>query len=417
MTSEIRQNKPWLTDVSPEEMRRIVDALYRVHHLISDITDLDTLLERIMDESKQLAHAEACSLMLYDPASDELFFQVALGESGDQQALKREIRLKLSQGIAGAAAASRQSINVHDTQSDERWDRSADQASHFKTRSLLAVPLLDKETLVGILEVVNKVGGGHFSTTDLHVMEIFASLAATAIANARLIEENLRAERLAAVGQAVAGLSHYTKNIIMGMSGSVDLIDQGLAGKDFAMLEKSWPIFKRCTKRISNFVEDMLAFSKPRQPAIQACDLTQILEEVTATFWGLLVRKQVALEVDTEKVVKPVYVDSQGLFRCLLNLLTNAADAVPGEGGKIIITGCTTGAGHLQIDVADNGPGIPEEDVSKIFDPFFSTKGSQGTGLGLAVTRKIIAEHGGHISVMRGPQGGALFRIVLPQAA
>jgi signal transduction histidine kinase len=415
VTSKICENVAWLTDVSPEDMRRIVDALHRVHHLISHITDLGTLLEQIMEESKAVAHAEACSLMLYDPEAEELYFRVALGESGDQQALKREIRLKLNQGIAGAAAARRESINVPDASSDPRWDPGADRTSHFETRSLLAVPLLDKETLVGVLEVVNKVGGDHFRDTDLHVMEMFASLAATAIANARLIEENLQAERLAAVGQAVAHLSHYTKNIITGMSGSVDLIDQSLGNNDLELLKKSWPIFKRSTKRISHFVGDMLAFSKPREPVIETCDLGRILDEVTSTFWGLLTRKQVALEVNVEQVPRPVYVDQQGLYRCLVNLLTNAADAVPPVGGRIRIGANILPEGELEINVADNGPGVPAENVSRIFDPFFSTKGSQGTGLGLAVTRKIVAEHGGEIAVGRNPDGGAVFRIVLPQ--
>ena len=115
MTPHAPDNPSWLTDVRPDDLRRIVNALYRVHRLVPAITDLNSLLEQIMEEGKRIAEAEACSLMLYDPYADELYFQVALGESGDQQAL-REVRLKLSQGIAGASAISRQCINVRDVQ-------------------------------------------------------------------------------------------------------------------------------------------------------------------------------------------------------------------------------------------------------------------------------------------------------------
>lgn len=413
---DLSKTMPWLKDVSPDELRRIVDALYRVHRLIAAITDLDALLEQIMGESKQVANAEACSLMLYDPVAEELYFQVALGERGDQQALKKEIRLKLNQGIAGAAAARRESINVRDAQRDERFYRTADALSRFETHSLLAVPLLDRDKLIGVIEVLNKVGGGGFTETDLRIMEIFSALVATVIANARLIEDNLRAERMAAIGQAVARLSHHTKNIITGMTASVDLIDQGLAKNNLDLLSRTWPIFRRNTRRIANFAEDMLAFSRPREPLWSQFPLSDLLDEVMQTVEALLTRKNAAVQVDIREVKGPVCADQRGLFRCLLNLVMNAAEAVPKTDGRIWITARTLEDGALEIKVADNGPGVPEENTRKIFDPFFSTKGSQGTGLGLAVAHKIVAEHGGKIEVARSAAGGALFRLTVPPA-
>ncbi|MBN2312097.1 MAG: GAF domain-containing protein [Candidatus Hydrogenedentes bacterium] len=414
MTPRIDERVPWLNEVSPDELRRIVDVLYRVHRFISVITDLDTLLERIMEESKQVAHAEACSLMLFDPDREELYFRVALGESGDQQTLKQEVRLKLNQGIAGVAAATRESINVEDARSDSRFYSQADTMTQFETRSLVAVPLVDRDHLVGVLELLNKVGGGPFTETDVHVMEMFSGLVATVIANARLIDENLRAARLAAVGQAVAGLSHYTKNIIAGVGGSVDLISEGLKRDNIEHLQRSWPILKRSMRRISNLVEDMLAYSKARKPARRACDLREIVADVSDTFWGLTVHKRITLDVDVDAVTRPICVDPDGLFRCLLNLLTNAADAVADGTGTIRIAARFNAENQLEIDVADNGPGVPEGDEERIFDLFYSTKGSRGTGLGLAVMRKIVVEHGGDVAVMRNPGGGALFRMRLP---
>lgn len=416
---DVNSNQPehaaWLDNVSSEELRRIVDVLYRVHRFISLITDLNTLLARIMEESKQVATAEACSLMLYDVSTEELYFEVAIGESGDQEALKREIRLGMGEGIAGAAARNRQSINVHDAKSDPRFFRFADETIRFETRSILAVPLVDRDELIGVIEVVNKVGGPHFTETDLHVMEIFGGLVATSIANARLIEENLQAERLAALGQAVAGLAHYTKNIITGMSGSVDLIDQGLARNNPEFLERSWPILKRSTRRIANFVEDMLAFSKPRLPKREPTDIQALIDDVSQTFSAMLSRKKVELHVNAAEIDRTFDVDARGLYRCLLNLVLNAAEAMPKEGGTVHITARFAETDTLVLEVADNGPGIPERDYKRIFDPFYSTKGSQGTGLGLAVCQKIIAEHHGTITVGQSKDGGAFFRIVIPR--
>lgn len=417
MTTQALNTAAWLHEVAPDDLRRTVDVLYRVHRLVALVTDLPTLLHGIMDESKQVAQAEACALMLFDPITEDLYFEVALGQSGDQGALKREVRLKLGQGIAGASAAQRTSINVADAREDERFYKKADEASGFETRSLLAIPLVDRDKLIGVLEVVNKIGAPAFTNADMHVMEMFGGLVATSISNARLIDENLRAERLAAIGQAVAGLSHYAKNIITGLSGSVDLIDQGLAQKNPEFIERSWPIFKRSTQRIATFVEDMLSFSKHREPLIEQFDLRNVIRDACETITGTVTRKHIDLRVDTDGVQGDLAADQRGIYRCLLNLVTNAADAVPREGGVIRITASTAESGAFVVEVADNGRGIPEELVRQIFDPFFSTKGSQGTGLGLAVSQKIIVEHGGQISVSRAAEGGALFRVVLPQSA
>jgi signal transduction histidine kinase len=405
--------------VSVEDVRRIVDALYRVHGLISAITDLNTLLERIMEESKRVANAEACSLMLYDAEAQELYFQVAQGETGDQQALKRQVRLKLDQGIAGVAARTRESVNVPDTAKDARFYVTADEISGFRTRSVLAVPLVDRDTLVGVVELLNKEGGGAFTEADLRVMEMFSALAASSIVNARLIEDNLRAGRMAAIGEAVAGLSHYIKNLITGMSNSAELIDTSLRENKREILDTVWPIFKRIVRRMSIFVQDMLAFSKPREPIRELCHVGSLVDEAAETFRGLTPQKKVAIEVDAAEASVPVYVDSRGLFSCLLNLVTNAGDAAPSENGRIRIAARVVKNGpalDLAIEVADNGPGVPEELLHLIFEPFYSTKGSMGTGLGLAVTRKTVREHGGDITVGRSPEGGALFRIVLPDA-
>ena len=295
--ARVHETESWLAYVSPEDMRRIVDALYRVHRLVSLVPDLTKLLEAIIEESKQLASAQGASLLLFDEPSQELYFHVALGDGGTSQVLKTDVRLRLGEGIAGAAAETRASVNIANAPDDPRFYPKADAMTQFETRSLLAVPMLDKDALVGVLEVVNKVDGDAFTDVDRHVMEIFASLAATVIANARLVEENLRTERLAATGEAVAGLSHYTKNIIGGLIGSVDLIDHGMQRDDITVLKKGWTIMKRSLERISNVVEDMLAFSKSREPFSEPRDVAEILADAAQSFPGVRAGRGCSLTV------------------------------------------------------------------------------------------------------------------------
>ncbi len=397
-----------------ETMRRVFTALHRAHRLTSVVTDQEALLKGITEESRGVAQAEASSLILWDAQRNDLYFRVALGKSGDQQKLKAEIRLRLGEGIAGAAAQSRRSILVQDAQADPRFFAGADKAVGFRTRNLLAVPMVEREQLVGVLEVVNKVDGEPFSDLDVQVMEMFSSLAAAAVINARLIEEQIRTARLAAIGQAVTGLSHYTKNIVTGLNSSADLIDMGIQREDMEVIARAWPVFRRSTRRITHFVEDMLSFSKPRQPVREWVETEALAEEACATFKDLFTRKHIAMERDLEKAPARVYVDGNAIYRCLLNLLTNAADVVPQDDGRVVLRIGLVENDMLELAVSDNGPGVAESLREQIWDPFFSTKGSRGTGLGLAVTRKITQEHGGTITVEQSSLGGAKFVIRLP---
>jgi len=415
MTETRQDSLPWLDDASRTDIRRAVEALYRVHGLMGVLTDLDALLVRISEESRTVAGAEAASVILYDENADELYFEVALGDSGDQDRLKREVRLKMGQGIAGSAAASRTTLNISDAAGDPRFFREADSTSQFQTRNLLAVPMIERNNLIGVLEVVNKIGADTFSPLDVHVMEMFSGIAAAAVANARLIETQIKTERLTAIGQAVAGLTHHIKNIITGLNSSTELIDMSFERGNPEVMERTWPVLKRSVQRISNFVQDLLAYSKPRIPIRQQCDLGGLVCEACDSVRVLFNTKHIEIFMDLSGVAGKVWLESDSIYRCLLNLLHNAADALPEKGGQVWVRAWTTPPDTLEMEIRDDGPGVPAELHDSIWDPFFSTKGSKGTGLGLATTAKLIQEHGGTITLARtGP--GACFHMALPGA-
>ncbi len=415
MTGTGEEDLPWLDNAPKSEIRRVVGALHRVHSLMGALTDLDTLLSRIGDESRLVAGAEAASVILYDESADELYFRTAVGDRGDQEALKREIRLKMGQGIAGSAAAARASLNISDAASDPRFYRGADTATRFSTRNLLAVPMIDRGRLVGVLEVVNKIDAPAFSPLDTHVMEMFSSIAATAVVNAQLIERQIKTEQLAAIGQAIAGMTHHIKNIITGLNSSAELIEMAMARNNQELAAKTWPVLRRSVQRISNFVQDLLTFSKPRKPVRQRCAVGVIIHDACDSVRDLFNTKRITLEIDADAAEKPVWIDADAVYRCLLNLIHNAADALPEAGGRVAVTARLTAQGALEIDVADNGPGIPPEIRNQIFMPFFSTKGTKGTGLGLATSVKVAREHGGDITLAHSEEG-ACFRITLADA-
>ena len=411
MTNAGGYSANWFESASEADMPRMIDALYRVQKLNAVVRDYQAVLNAIMVESQMIANAEACSLLLFDAESEELYFSVALGDSSQRNRQLKEVRLRLDQGIAGEAARLRKTINVADATNDSRLHKEADETTGFNTRSLLAVPMVEKEHLIGVLEVVNKIGEKGFSTFDERIMEMFASLGASVIVQARLIDENLQAERMAAIGQTVAGLSHYSKNLLGSVGASIEIIDEGLDDQDTEKIKTPWRIMKRSIGRITNIIEDMLAYSKEREPMLEMCSLPEIIDDAFASLEPLLSRQSITIEknVSVNTLCK---LDGRSIHRCLLNLLVNAMDAVESDGdGWIRLKAWEDPSGYMVITVEDNGLGIESIVIERIFDPFFSTKGSRGTGLGLAVTRKIVEEHDGRITASNRSEGGSLFEM------
>jgi len=405
----------WLESASRGDMLRAVEALYRVHTLLGALSDLDALLERIGQECRQLAGAEAASVMLYDDRNDELYFRVAMGDTGDQERLKKLVRLRRGQGLAWAAADSRQSVVSRNAQADPRFFSVADTITAFQTRNVLAVPMLDGGRLVGVLEVINKQNGESFTPLDIHVIEMFSSVAAAAVVNAQLIERQIETERLAAIGKAIAGLAHHIKNIVTGLSSSTELIGMALEQHNLTLAAQSWPVLRRSVQRVASLVQDLLTFSKERTPVRCPCDPVAIARDVCDTTRDLLTGRNIRISLDVDACHGLIMADVDGLYQCLLNLVQNAADAVTPGGGEIQVTVTMREDGAAVFEVSDNGPGVPDTVMPHLFEPFFSTKGGSGTGLGLATTAKIVREHGGEITLVRR-EPGACFRMTIPPA-
>jgi signal transduction histidine kinase len=157
----------------------------------------------------------------------------------------------------------------------------------------------------------------------------------------------------------------------------------------------------------------MLNYSRERTPARVECDLNNVIEDVAESAANAAEAAGVELRLELDRELPLAHVDPTGIHRCLLNLISNAVDAAQGN-DPAVVTACSERDGeNAIIRVVDSGPGIPEDKVDRIFDIFFSTKGERGTGLGLAVVKKIVHEHAGEITVRNCPEGGAEFRISL----
>jgi signal transduction histidine kinase len=199
----------------------------------------------------------------------------------------------------------------------------------------------------------------------------------------------------------------------------------GLKKDDLKIAKGGWGILKRNLDRIVSLTLNMLAFSRQRTIELDLTQLGSIIEDCAQLTEGQCTTKGVALIVDVDPEMPPLPLDAPLIHQALMNLITNAIEAVDAVKGTITVRAMYHPSGSrgegspavAEIAVIDNGPGIPKERQAKIFEPFHTTKGTKGTGLGLAVTKRVVEEHRGRIRVESTEGQGATFRIFLPADA
>lgn len=234
----------------------------------------------------------------------------------------------------------------------------------------------------------------------------------------QLEKELIQSERLAAVGQTVSGLAHYVKNILIGLKGGSYVVDVGIAKNDTEKLKTGWTTIKRNIKRIGDLTQDLLSYSKQREPELELCSPNDIADEVIELIEDSASSKGVHIFREFDNNLGQIKADPQTIQRSLLNLVNNAVDACVEDEDidkkhEVKIKTCLDDI-YFCLEVADNGCGMDENTQNQLFNPMFSSKGGKGTGLGLIVTQKLIDEHNGMIETKSSPGKGSSFTITLP---
>jgi len=233
----------------------------------------------------------------------------------------------------------------------------------------------------------------------------------------QLEQEKLEAERLAAVGQTVAGLAHTIKNLLMGLEGGLYMVDSGLRRADAERIATGWGVLHRNFEKTTTMVKDFLSFAKGRLPEMTLTDPGSLIQDIAELYRNAARQQGVELVAENGQPAGPAPLDPVGMETCLTNLVSNGIDAATMRdtpGGRVLLRTREEG-GDLIFEVADNGCGMDWDVKEKVFTTFFTTKGGKGTGLGLLTTRKIVQEHGGRMEVQSTPGEGSLFRIRLPR--
>jgi signal transduction histidine kinase len=410
----------------------LANVLYQATQAVSHILDLNQLLDRILELIFRFLDADRGCIMLregVEEASEQPAGPALLGADFQPKALRwrdgsrRQEKIPISRTIMDYVLREKKGILVSDASHDERF-QAAQSIVRSGVSEIICVPMKGRHETLGVLYLDSRTparGPGlrpvsKFTGDHLYLAGALAHQAALAVEETRYHQAMVQAERLAAVGQTIAALSHHIKNILQGLKSGGEILKMGLKDMDAVLLQQGWKNIEKNQAKVFDLVKDMLSYSKEREPSIEPTDLNAVAREVVELLAARARELGVELSVALDDKLPACPADPEGIHHALLNLVGNALDAVEeAESPRVVVTTeHEKEGGWVRIEVRDNGTGIPPEKIADIFRPFVSTKGARGTGLGLAVSRKILREHGGDILVQSQPGQGSVFILRLP---
>jgi signal transduction histidine kinase/pSer/pThr/pTyr-binding forkhead associated (FHA) protein len=439
--------------VSPEESNRLwvqslesndgaplndLEVIYRTTMAVRHTLDIDQLLNKILKIIFEWVEADRGCILLVDGdgrlVPKAFHTRATKANSG---------KLSISKTILDYVMSHRQGVLTSDAKDDSRWNTTMSLLQH-NVKEAICVPMQGRyNNMLGMIyidtstppeRIVTHGTLRKFHESHLRLMAAIGHQAAMAVEDTRYYTELVQAERLAAIGQTIAMLSHHIKNILQGVQGGRYLVEKGLAdtanmlrnlpsspeaeqlNKSVACIRKGWEISDKNQNRISNLVMDMLSFSKEREPSLEPADLNEVVADVVELMESRADEHGVKLLWRPYEQMPTLTFDPDGLHRAVLNIVTNAIDACEGrENGRVLVTTNYAPRDNVaRVIVEDNGSGIPPDKIDAIFKLFHSTKSNRGTGLGLPVSNKIVREHGGKIVVQSEEGKGSRFTVVIP---
>ena len=390
----------------------LFESLASVSRTINSTLNLDEALRAITREACELMCARMCSLMMLDEKGEWLDLRASHGAG---RAYIKKPRLSVEESLLGVVVRRKKPMQVSNVQASTRY-QNVDVARKEGLISLLSVPLLFAGEAIGALNVYTG-RPYNFSNEEIRILSALAELSAIAIEKARLyerivdVEEQMRQnEKLSALGLLAAEVAHEIRNPLTVMkllyhSLNLKFTDNDPRAKDTKIIESK-------IEHLNKIVEQILDFARTTEPKFAAVNLNDLVDEL-----GLLVRHKLANQnVEMVRRLQPdlptVMGDAPQLEQAFLNLILNAAEAMP-EGGTLTVK-TRFAKSRVLIEFKDTGAGMSEESQRQAFTAVLSTTKAKGTGLGLAIVGRIIETHHGTIQIKSRPGLGTAIIISLP---
>jgi signal transduction histidine kinase len=382
-----------------------LERLIEISRSLNLTLSLRPLLHRIVLAAQELTDTEACSILLVDRKSGELYFEAATNLPG-----VHSIIAPMDGSVAGWVVQTGKCLVVADVQNDPRFDFSskADEQSGLITRSILAVPMISRENVIGVLEAINKEGGAEFTEEDTELLAVLGDQAAVAVQNALLFQQS----------DLISEIVHEMRTPLNSVIAYADLMRRPTATPDQSLQFAA--IIQHEAERISEMTNNFLELARLQSGraslARDPVDLGTVVHMAINVLKPQADAKQIVLSVDVAAAPPTIMGDAQRLHQALLNLLSNAIKYC--DSGDTVTISARAKEDHVTVSVADTGPGIPAEALPSIFERFYRVPGTErravGTGLGLAITQQIVDAHGGKITVSSEEGHGTTFTFTLP---
>ncbi|HEX4513849.1 MAG TPA: ATP-binding protein [Polyangiaceae bacterium] len=405
-----------LLDVQASQaaQRKLSDTqlLLQLARTTSETLDLDEVMSATADSFVQLLDVASCFILLYDDQTQTLR---ASASSRARRDAIRDIVIPIDDAVSISAQAARERkvIVIADTTKDARAQR-APFVRRFSETAVAAIPILSRGRLEGVVVVDETSGSRTYTREWVELASAMVAQVGLSITNARLYEslrksyeevartraEMVKRERLAGLGELAAIVAHEVRNplgVIYNATNSLKRLTND-SGDAQTLLD----IVREECERLNHIVGDLLDFASPRKLTLQPEDIGRILGEVVEAIPESPENVPLRFEVTIEDDLPAVLVDRRLIRQALLNVVLNGTQAMPRGGTLRMRAFCKDS--EVLIEIRDEGPGIPDHDLPRIFEPVFTTKAT-GAGLGLAVVKRIVEDHDGQVRASSGPSG------------
>lgn len=372
---------------------------------------LEDILNRIVEITGDLLQMPVCSVFLLNQ-DDEL---VLSSNVGLEPELIGKARYRPGEGLPGWVIMTGEVLALPDVSRDPRF-MPLDSDLEKEYPACLCAPLRIQEEVIGALSIRGP-GTPLIDRQQGLLLETVSKMVAIVVEKGRLYHDMVQARELAAVALSLSGTAHYIKNIMFTTQIAEASIDRAIdKDRPIGDIVTFWRSLKDANREITKLVGNMLNYCRDEQPSYQEVDANALATRIADDIRAEAAERDVTLIVELDETIPPVQLNESAIHDALLNLLTNAVDAIPDEapGHVWLRTNRLPDQNNFHLQVADDGIGIPESVGDRIFTLFFSTKGEEGTGIGLASTRKIIERHGGTIEYNSTEGEGTVFDVYLP---
>jgi signal transduction histidine kinase len=379
--------------------------LIRISRDLASTLDLDVLLSRIVQAAADLSYAEAASILLFDQNKNELYFQAA---SNLDEPLLRGLIVPVDSSIAGWIVTHQEPIIINDVKQDNRHYENIAEATEVQTNSLLGVPLITKNKVIGVLEAINKQEG-NFTEEDQEILMTLGAQAAVAIENTKLFQQS----------DLIADFVHEIRTPLSSIGTAAHLLLNPKINdeKRTQMAE----VIKDETNRLADMATSFLDLARLESGRVQfqvnEIDPAALIMECDMLMRGKAQESGLYLMMDTETSLPHFNGDYDKIKQAVINLISNAIKY--NKPGGMIRLKAEADQQEIRFSVSDTGIGIPPEYIDKLFTKFYRIPGTEecaeGTGLGLSVVKRITEGHGGRVSVSSEVGEETTFTIHIPR--